>query len=57
MPDITIILDKKYDIEWRHTLEKKFDKVMTPLGFSRNESSVNEDNTSEIHYRQFGVCL
>jgi len=56
MSDITIILDGKYDIKWKHVLEKKLDTVMIPLGFSRNESSANEDKTSEIHYKQFGVC-
>lgn len=56
MKEITVIIDKKYDINWKHTFEKELDKVMVPLGFTRSGSQVKEDNTTEIYFRQFGVC-
>lgn len=54
--DVTVILDKKYDVKWKHTFEKKLDEALIPLGFSRISSTVKEDNSTEINFRQFGVC-
>jgi hypothetical protein len=56
MPDVTVILDKKYNTDWKHTFEKKLDEALVPLGFNRIGSTVKEDNTAEIYFRQFGVC-
>jgi hypothetical protein len=57
MHDVIIILDKKYDLDWKHRIEKELDKVMVPLGFSRTGSCVIKDNTTKIYFRQFGVCV
>ena len=56
MSDITVILDRKYNIDWKHTIEKELDKVFVPLGFTRSGTCVNIDGTTVISYRQFGIC-
>jgi len=56
MSDITVILAPKYNLEWKHEIEKRLDEAFVHLGFSRTGSGVNEDGTTEIYFRQFGVC-
>lgn len=56
MNDIMVTLDKKYNLEWKHEIEKRLDEAFIHLGFSRTGSGVNEDGTTEIYFTQFGVC-
>ena len=57
MHDVIIKLDKKYNIEWKHAFEKTLDDALIHLGFARTGSCVNEDNSTEIYFRQFGFCI
>lgn len=51
MSDITITIDKKYDLVWKHIFEKELDKIMVPLGFTRSGSSVLSDDTTVARNR------
>ncbi|MFA5323412.1 MAG: hypothetical protein WC373_12135 [Smithella sp.] len=54
--DIVISLSNKFDVSWKHAIEKELDAALVGLGFARSGSAVKEDGSMEIFYQQFGTC-